>query len=630
MGMSEAGGEWGSTRGRPVPPGTTGRSVVIPPVAGLVGVVIGAVILFPLALLMSGGAAVVTATYEVLLFGVRVELLPWTLFFSLVGGVTGLSMGLLYFKVARKSLEAEGSSAFLNWIIDSMDFGLITVDREYRVLTENASYRKHLDAASDDAEGEHCYQIGRGHEVACHEVGKGCPVQEAFDQGCPATVVQEHVTDGGEKRFIELSAHPLRNDSGEIVAAVELSRDVTERERIREENTLLLDITRKIGEAPDFEAALDQVLGEIFAATGWGYGEAWTPDSSHSVLSLSDAGERYLSGGLRRFRESSLGVELEPGEGLPGRVWRTGEPEWIPDVSTATDEAFPRADLARDAGLHAAFAVPITSGGELNTVLVFFLFESRPQDTHFVEGVSTVATQLGKLLERKRLEQRLKTRNEELQVLNRVLRHDIRNQMAVITGWGEILEHEIELEQRETFDKILCASRDVVRLTETARDLIDAMEQDEPETRPVNLAAVLERELATACRFHGEEIYTLDAPIPEDLEVQAGSMLGSVFRNLLHNAVQHSDKEEPRVRVEIEQRGDVVVVRIADNGPGIPDDRKEEVFGKGEKGLESEGTGVGLYLVATLVEQYGGEVRIEDNEPEGAVFEVELKTVDSE
>jgi signal transduction histidine kinase len=67
-----------------------------------------------------------------------------------------------------------------------------------------------------------------------------------------------------------------------------------------------------------------------------------------------------------------------------------------------------------------------------------------------------------------------------------------------------------------------------------------------------------------------------------------------------------------------------VTVRIADNGPGVPDERKESVFGKGEKGLESDGTGIGTYLVKTLVSRYSGTVWVEDNEPGGAVFVVTL------
>jgi len=102
-------------------------------------------------------------------------------------------------------------------------------------------------------------------------------------------------------------------------------------------------------------------------------------------------------------------------------------------------------------------------------------------------------------------------------------------------------------------------------------------------------------------------------------------MLRSVFRNLLNNAVQHHDGDEPTVGVSAEVDDDWVLVQIADDGPGIDPDRREAVFGKGEKGLESEGTGLGLYLVYTLVDHYGGAVWIEDNEPRGSVFNVRLR-----
>jgi signal transduction histidine kinase len=78
------------------------------------------------------------------------------------------------------------------------------------------------------------------------------------------------------------------------------------------------------------------------------------------------------------------------------------------------------------------------------------------------------------------------------------------------------------------------------------------------------------------------------------------------------------------VTVSTLERNDVVVVQIADNGPGVPDEQKNAIFGRGEKGLESEGTGIGLYLVETLVEDYGGDVWVDDADSGGAVFSVEL------
>jgi signal transduction histidine kinase len=97
-----------------------------------------------------------------------------------------------------------------------------------------------------------------------------------------------------------------------------------------------------------------------------------------------------------------------------------------------------------------------------------------------------------------------------------------------------------------------------------------------------------------------------------------------VFRNLLKNAIQHNDKAVAEVTVSATEQDDVVAIRIADNGPGVSDDQKATLFGKGERDLESTGSGMGLYLVDTLVTSYGGEVWIEDNDPEGSIFVVEL------
>lgn len=104
-------------------------------------------------------------------------------------------------------------------------------------------------------------------------------------------------------------------------------------------------------------------------------------------------------------------------------------------------------------------------------------------------------------------------------------------------------------------------------------------------------------------------------------------MLESVFRNLLKNAVQHNHTGHPRITVSMSETDGSATVRIADNGPGIPDDRKEQIFDHGEKGLDSEGTGIGTYLVKRLVTQYGGDVWIEDNDPTGSIFVVTLPTV---
>jgi PAS domain S-box-containing protein len=221
-----------------------------------------------------------------------------------------------------------------------------------------------------------------------------------------------------------------------------------------------------------------------------------------------------------------------------------------------------------------------------------------------------------------------KCREQELELLNRIVRHDIRNDMGVVLGWAEMLEDHVDTKGEAYLQKILASGEHVVELTEVARDYVEVVSANENITvEPIPLRSVLETELSLREESFPEAEFVLAGTLP-DVEVAADSMLSSVFRNLLNNAVQHNNKDTPLVEVSCEVRNDDVVVRIADNGAGIPDDKKDVVFGKGERGLGSPGTGIGLYLVHTLVTQYGGEVWAEDNDSTGTVFVVELPRAD--
>lgn len=232
--------------------------------------------------------------------------------------------------------------------------------------------------------------------------------------------------------------------------------------------------------------------------------------------------------------------------------------------------------------------------------------------------------------ERRQYQGALERHNDRLGVLNDVLRHDVRNDMAVVRARGELLrEHLDSTDRQEDLRAVLDRVDHVVSLTETARDFAEVVSADRSgKTERIDLAPLLEEEVQTANRSHDDAIITTDGDLP-DVAVRADDMLSSVVNNLLDNAVGHNDKETPEVTVSVEARQEEVAIRVADNGPGIPDPQKDAIFHQGEKGEETGGTGLGLYLVETLVEQYGGRVSVADNEPRGAVFTVILSRLDT-
>lgn len=231
---------------------------------------------------------------------------------------------------------------------------------------------------------------------------------------------------------------------------------------------------------------------------------------------------------------------------------------------------------------------------------------------------------------RRQREKQLRDRTEQLVILNRVIRHDIRNDMSVVTGWLDILAEHVDDEGADSLERVQRASQRVIDLTEVAREYVEVVTNEATlDLHPVSLDSAIQEEIAARREQYPDAEFTVTGDVPE-VDVRANKMLSSVFRNLLNNAIQHNDSDTPRIDIEVERTDEYVTVSVADNGPGIPDVQKETVFGKGEQGLESPGTGIGLYLVQNLVDEFGGKVWIGDSEPTGAVVNVTLQRAETQ
>ena len=225
--------------------------------------------------------------------------------------------------------------------------------------------------------------------------------------------------------------------------------------------------------------------------------------------------------------------------------------------------------------------------------------------------------------ERVAYETELKQQRDDLETLNQVLRHDIRNDLQLVLAYAKELAESTSDEQRQHSTTIIESAQHAVELTRTAQEMADVLLDTETSVGSIPLRPVLDGQIDGIRAAHNDASIRVTDDIP-DVAVAGDEMLESVFRNLLKNAIQHNDKPVPEITVATTEGDETVTVRIADNGPGVPDGQKAEIFGKGETGMDSAGTGLGLYLVETLVSTYGGSVSVEDNEPEGAVFVVTL------
>ncbi|WP_254831234.1 sensor histidine kinase [Haloglomus salinum] len=236
-------------------------------------------------------------------------------------------------------------------------------------------------------------------------------------------------------------------------------------------------------------------------------------------------------------------------------------------------------------------------------------------------GISTVQSMWS--------QEQVERQRDTLEFVNELLRHNVLNGMQVVLASAELVEEELDSEDpdHETVESALShiddRGEDIVELVENVRVLAQSVSGD-VACGPVVVSSLLTQKAGTARGTYPEA--TIRTDIEPDVTVSADDLLPAVFENLLANAVDHNDREHPTVEVALETDPDegVAVVTVADDGPGIPDEYKEAYFGPGEQDEGSVGQGLGLYLVDTLVDRYGGAVTATDNEPRGARFEVEL------
>ncbi|MFB6219875.1 MAG: sensor histidine kinase [Halolamina sp.] len=212
-------------------------------------------------------------------------------------------------------------------------------------------------------------------------------------------------------------------------------------------------------------------------------------------------------------------------------------------------------------------------------------------------------------------------RQESLRVLNRVLRHNLRNDANVVLGHlttaAERATDERVEDSIETAKRRMEGSLDRAR---TAREFSRHLTADEETTLyPVDLAGALEQ----AINKLDTEGTDLRVDVPTGLLIRADETVTSALRNVVENAIEHTGPE-PTVVVDAETDETTVTLRVADDGPGIPPERRDRVRERGGTAIR-HGQGLGLFFVDRLLAVYGGELRIAESDLGGCLVKLEFQ-----
>jgi len=217
-------------------------------------------------------------------------------------------------------------------------------------------------------------------------------------------------------------------------------------------------------------------------------------------------------------------------------------------------------------------------------------------------------------------------RQESLRVLNRVLRHNLRNDANVVLGHLDMASERIEDESvRESIQvarERMKGSLDRARAARAfSRHLV---EDDEATLYPVDVAGALKQ----ATNSIDTREATLRVGVSTGLLVRADETVTSALRHVVENAVEHTGPE-PTIAIDAEAGTETVTLRVADDGPGIPPERRDRVRERGGSAVR-HGQGLGLFFVDRLLDVYDGDLRIEESEFGGCLVCLEFRRASME
>ena len=215
----------------------------------------------------------------------------------------------------------------------------------------------------------------------------------------------------------------------------------------------------------------------------------------------------------------------------------------------------------------------------------------------------------------------LDSRTRQLKVFDNILRHNIRNDVNVIRGRGRQLQDELDGELKAVADVIVKRANGLLTTSEKSRKITDGLSNPR-EPVPVDVGQIV-WELAEEIAEDWPDA-AIDISGPAQLVVSASDSIDVAIEELLINAVVHNNSDEPRVTVDLVVDEPRCILRVRDNGPGIPEFDRNVLESGGAIETLSHGSGLGLWLVYWTITRSGGEICVDDRESDGTEITIRL------
>lgn len=402
-----------------------------------------------------------------------------------------------------------------------------------------------------------------------------------------------------------------------------IARRRTERlsERQIEVNDLIWDVSQAVLQASSREA-IEETVCEQFADSE-PYVLSWVgkvDEETATVRPKVSAGveQRYLNAVV-------LDADREGGDRVPVRE----------AVETRTVQVEQQARLeenfeidngagGEDGEQYAVAAIPLVYEERAYGVLSVWSNVRHAFDETERRVLSKFGNNLAYAIDSVQTRKELVRREQRLQVFNRILRHNLRNDLNVVLGRAENIREEFPPAAEEA-NVIEQKASELIEISEKAREVGKTLDREDRTKKQIDVTECVERTCEEFRQTYPDAEIT--TKIPESLLVFADKTLEAAISELIENAIEHNDDDEPSVTVTVsntEEEREWVEITVSDDGPGIPEGERE-VLAEGEETALHHGSGLGLWLTNWIVGKFGGEVSFDDYHTNGGTVTLRLQ-----
>jgi PAS domain S-box-containing protein len=467
-------------------------------------------------------------------------------------------------------------------------------------------------------------------------------IERVIRDKCEYTVDFRIALPDGTVRYIHSIGHPVVSDAGVLLEHYGTVVDVTERRRAEQRLLAQHSVTRILAEAATVDEATPAILESLANSLVCRVAAVWTVDRKLNALTPKALWQSASADAAESAAAAATG-NLERGRGLPGRVWANRAAECTSHENAHTLSA--DAQISADEGLRTALAFPILLDSEVLGVVELLSHDVWLPDNDLLVTMTTIGSQIGQFMERKRAENALQLAQSELAYTTRVMTmgelaasiaHEVNQPLgAMVTSagsgaqWLEAKPPDIP-KARRALERIINDGR---RAGDVIKRIRSLMKRQAPRKRSLQVNDAIQEVIALAQHELRRNEIHLDAQLTEGLPAVQGDkvQLQQVFLNLIVNAIDAMKESNERPRLlSIVSSADVpdfLLIEVRDSGVGLSAEHAAHLF-EPFYTTKAEGIGIGLSISRSIVEAHGGQLSAGSNSPRGAIFRLSLPVVE--